>query len=52
MHFDLEEGVKLIWSRGHTSLGEGWIMISRRGSTSSGVGGSHTIAGGSRRGVF
>ena len=32
MRFDLEEGVQLIWSRGHTSLEEGCILIARRGS--------------------
>ena len=37
VHFDLEEGVKLIWSRGHTLLWEGCILISRRESTSYGV---------------
>ena len=46
MHFDLEEGVKLIWSRGSYFAGGGVSFDLKEGSSSSEVGGDTLVGRG------
>ena len=46
MDFDLEEGVYIIWSRGHTLLVEDQGGVLKEGSSSSEVGGDTLVGRG------